>query len=175
MKLSANDERLLHRFLDGELPELEAAACRARLVAEPTLREGLQGLQQLHRVFTVSAAPGVAAPAGFTAGVLAAARRLPSREQMRQVDAEQAAVEQGLRVLCRRLLIAAAVLFSLGLAWQAGLLGDRRADTLQAAPALVQDEMERLDALIQSGAIRSGGIRAEGAPVSGPRGERHGK
>lgn len=175
MKLSATDERLLHRFLDGELPDQEAAACRTRLEsgleADAVLRQGLQELQQMRRVVAAARAPLVAAPAGFTAGVLAAARRLPSREQMQKLEVEQAAVGQGLMTLCRRLLIAAAVLFCVGLAWQSGLFGDRRADTLQAAPGDVQREMDRLDALIQSGAV----IQGAGQVGTGSRKERHGK
>jgi anti-sigma factor RsiW len=170
MNLSATDERLLHRFLDGELTEPEAAACRARLEADAAFHQGWLALEGLRRVVGAAKPASVAAPAGFTASVLAAARRLPSREQLRELEAERVAVGQGVMTLCRRLLIAAAVLFCLGLAWQSGLFGDRRDDMLQAAPGDVQREMDRLDSLIQNGAVRP-----EGATGSGSRGERQGK
>lgn len=147
MKLPASDERLLHRFLDGAMGGDEAAACRARLQAEPQLRQGLAALQQLRAAFAEARQSAAVAPAGFTAGVLAAARRLPSRDDLRDAGEWGSEAGQGLLRLCRRLLLAAAVLFGLGLLSQAGLFGDGRADTLQAGPDDVQREMDRLDSL----------------------------
>jgi anti-sigma factor RsiW len=147
MNISASDERLLHRFLDGALAGEEAVACRSRLAAEPALRQGLAGLQQLRAAFAEARQPVMAAPAGFTAGVLAAARRLPTQVELREAGDWDAVAGPGMVRLCRRLLLAAAVLFGLGLLSQSGLFGDGRADTLQAAPDEVHREMQRLDAL----------------------------
>lgn len=172
MKLSTRDLRLLHRFLDGAMGGDEVVAFRTRVEAEPQLRQELQALQQQQRAFQDARQPVVAAPAGFTAGVLAAARRLPNRTELHESEASE-----GMRRLCRRLLIAAALLFGLGLAWHVGVFGDDRADTLQAAPGDVKREMDRLDALIQAGSVPAGSVPA-GAPgeVSpGLRGERRPK
>lgn len=160
MNLSAHDERLLYRFLDGALAGAELAAVQQRLAAEPALQRALDGLREQQRAFATAGSlsagrSGGGAPAGFTAGVLAAARRLPTRLELREA-------EQGDRLLqmCRRLLIAAAILFGVGLAWQFGVVGGSRADTLQAAPDDVRREMERLDGLIQGGATGAAGAAA---------------
>ena len=156
MQLSPNDERLLYRFLDGELTADEAAACRARLESEPLLRQGLDELRDRASGFLTARAEAIAAPAGFTAGVLAAVRRLPDREALRASE-----VEPRLIVLCRRLLIAAAIVVGIGLVFHSGLFTGSSADTLQATPAEVEREMQRLDELIKSGVLESA-----------PRGER---
>ncbi len=147
MKLSTRDLQLLHRFLDDAMGGDEVVAFHARIEAEPHLRQELQALQQQQRAFQDAGRPVVAAPAGFTAGVLTAVRRLPNRTEL-----QQAQLGEGMARFCRRLLIAAALLFGLGIAWHAGVFGDDRADTLEAAPADVAREMERLDALIRAGA-----------------------
>lgn len=162
MTSSATDTRLLHRFLDGELAEAEAQALRTRLAAEPDLRAALQALQQQHQAFAAAARSGFAPSAGFTQGVLAAARRLPSRTALREAEAGE-----GLVRLCRRLLLAAVVLFGLGLLWHGGLFGGSNAP-LQAAPDEVAREMERLDAIIQAGGPKVPG--GQGAPAAGAPG-----
>lgn len=87
--------------------------------------------------------------ADFTAGVLAAARQLPTRQQLQQADEVGSAM-----VFCRRLLFAAALLGALGLLWRSGLIAvGHGADTLQAAPDDVRHEIDRLDALLRSGSL----------------------
>jgi len=144
-QVSENDQRLLYRFLDGELVADEAAACRARLEREPLLRQCLQELQDGARGFATARAETMAAPAGFNAKVLAAARRLPDRAALRESE-----LGDRMMVLCRRLLIAAAILFGIGSLWHSGLLDGRSTDSLQASPAAVEREMKRLDGVIQS-------------------------
>jgi len=156
MHASQNDERLLYRFLDGELTADEAVACRTRLEREPQLRQCLEELRNRASGFATARAEGNVAPAGFTAGVLAAVRRLPDREALRAAE-----FAPHLVVLCRRLLIAAAIVIGLGLLWQTGLFTGRSADTLQARPGEIEQEMQRLDDIIKSGILESG-----------PRGER---
>lgn len=149
MKLTHDDELLLHRFLDGEMDSAQAVAFEARLAAEPRLRRGLEDASALRAGFAAAHGGGPAPRAGFTAGVLAAARCLPSRQQLKRDE-----VAADLVRACRRVLIAAAVLFGLSLVWHAGLVNSRRSDTLQAVDSReVKQEMDRLDALIVSGAL----------------------
>lgn len=145
MSISNHDQRLLHRLLDGELPATEAAAAEARVAASSELRAWLQQQRALRAGFVAGREPARTASPGFAAGVMAAVRRLPSRPEL-------IAAQQGVDFvrLCRRILIAAAVLFAVGLAWHSGLLDSRAHDQLQAAPDEIQQEMERLDALIQA-------------------------
>lgn len=156
MQVSQNDERLLFRFLDGELSGDEAAACRARLDREPLLRQCLEELRDRASGFATARAEVRTAPAGFTSGVLAAVRQLPDRAALRASEGEPE-----LLVLCRRVLIAAALVVGIGLLWHSGLFTGRSADTLQARPGEVEREMKRLDEVVKSWMIESA-----------PRGER---
>ncbi|MBX3462214.1 MAG: hypothetical protein KF830_03510 [Planctomycetes bacterium] len=146
-----HDHRTLQRFLDGELDAAAAAAFQTRLAHDPALRQRLAEEQQWRRGFAGARAAATVPPADFATGVLAAVRRLPDRALLRQLDAQ---AEQGARSvrLCQRLLLAAAVLFGLGLLWHGGLL-DRHSDRLEAAPDEIQAELERLDARIRAGGL----------------------
>lgn len=149
MKISNHDERNLQRLIDGELPPAEAAALRARVEGEPTLRAAFAAMSELHSRFASVARSGITgAPGGFTAKVVAAARRLPDRRELEAHDVGESIVR-----VCRRLLLAAAIVCGLGAVCYSGLWrggGDHR---VEAAPDEVQKEMQRLDALIESGAI----------------------
>lgn len=145
MSLSHRDELQLQRYLDGELPPDDAAAFTARLAAEPAVRRRHDEARALRAGFAAARSEGRRAPAGFTAGVLAAARHLPAREEMQQLD-----VAAGGASFCRRMLLAAAVLGALGFLWRSGLVTDRSSDTLQATPADVQREIDRLDDLLKA-------------------------
>lgn len=151
MNLSNDDRKNLHRFLDGELDAAAAAAFRERMAADPELRGELAGERALRAGFVAARADVVVAPTGFTAGVLASVRRLPARDQIERQEVGDRVVR-----LCRRLLLAAAVLFGLGLVWHSGLF-EERADRLEAAPDEIQREMERLDALIRADSGEVGG------------------
>lgn len=140
----SNDDRLMQRYVDGELSETEAAAFAARILADNELRQRTEALEQVKLGF-VSArehATGPAvAPVGFASRVMAEVRGMPSREQMKQLDLSEGAVR-----LCRRLLLAAAVLFGLGLGWQSGIFSPNGSDKVEAAsPAEIEAEMQRLD------------------------------
>jgi len=138
----SQEERTIQRYVDGELSEADAAAFAARLLRDPALRERVSALESLRaHISTPTAA--AAPPSGFCAGVLAAVRRLPERAQLEQAEVAASAVR-----LCARVLIAAGLVFGLGLAWHAGLLDRRGSATLEAAPAAVERELERLDQLI---------------------------
>lgn len=141
----SHDDVTLQRFLDGALDAAAADAFRTRLAAEPALRQELAAAQRLRAGFVAGHADAVRAPAGFTAAVLAAARRLPDRQQLERQDL----VERVART-CRRLLLAAAVLFCAGLVSQSGLF-EGTGGKLEAAPDEIRSEMERLDARIRAG------------------------
>lgn len=153
--LPHRDELQLQRYLDGELPPDDAAACTARLAADPAFRRRHDEARALRSAFAAARGEGRRASAGFTANVLAAARRLPSREELQQHD-----VVGGGTMFCRRILLAAAVLAALGLLWRSGLVSNPGQDTLQATPDEVQREIERLDAIIKQQATNPG---AQGA------------
>jgi hypothetical protein len=143
MTLPRHDRMLLQRHLDGELEGPANAAFAARVAAEPELaqaaaveRELRAGLAAAGRVRTMRPSPS------FTANVLAAARRLPSRQLLEQQDVAAGAIS-----LCRRLLLAAAILAGLGLVWHSGLVRGAQPESLQATPGDIVREIERLDAL----------------------------
>ena len=153
MNISHDDRQNLDRLLDGELPPERAAALRARLAAEPALRTAFEERQRLRGAFASAASTrGFAAPAGFTASVLAATRGLPARREI-----EEREVADHIVRVCRRVLIAAAVVVGLGIVWQSGLWRRDHDSRLQAAPNEVEQEMNRLDALI--GADEAGGTK----------------
>jgi anti-sigma factor RsiW len=142
------DERVLQRYLDGELPADDGDFGK-RLMADPAMRERLAEAQALRAGFRAAKAPSrdaISAPAGFTAKVVAAARSLPSRQQLEQADVLQTAVR-----LCRRVLLAAALVAGAGLLWHVGLFDRGLDDTLQAAPDEIQQEMDRLDRIMLGG------------------------
>ena len=144
-----HDDLQLQRFLDGVLDPAQRAAFAARLQSEPSLQKRHDDLVKVHSVCTTAAAATVRRPrADFTAGVLAAARQLPSRQQLQQADELGTAVS-----ICRRLLLAAAILFALGLLVRSGLFVADTEQNLSASPDDVRTEMERLDALLQRGGI----------------------
>lgn len=154
MKISPEDERNLDRLQDGALAPAEAAALRARLDAEPLLRAEWAARQHFRSARAAAGATTFAAPAGFTASVLAATRRLPSRREIEEQEIGTSIVR-----ICRRILIAAAVVVGLGFAWQAGFFGGGRDSRLEASPNELQKELERLDAMIA--VDEAGGTKAK--------------
>jgi len=150
--LSAADLRQLHRFLDQELQGEALESLRHRLEADGELRRRLQELQALRGGFVAVRAERPLAPAGFAADVLAAVRS-HSLEQGWRRDV----VDDGELVrLCRRLLLAAVVLFALGLLLRSGLFGFGAPKQIEAGPPTIEREIERLDRLIRAGSAASG-------------------
>lgn len=144
MTLSQRDQILLQRYFDREMTDVEAARFRARIGEEPALRAALDELTDLRSGFAAGRAACFAAPAGFTAGVLAEVRQLPGRLELEQTERTGQAL-----VLCRRVLLAAAILFGLGLCWHAGLFAGDRTSNLEAGEA-AQQELDKLDEFARS-------------------------
>lgn len=146
-ELAPDDERLLHRFVDGELPDAAMTEFRRRLEREPELRRHVQELQSLRGCFRRDAAgaAAVTAPAGFTAGLLTTIRQRTLTQSWR----DDAGEEPQLQRLCRRLLLAAAILAALGASWHAGLFRHVAEKQVEAA-----DELRQLDALIRADSSR---------------------
>lgn len=163
----SNDDQQLQRYVDGELSETEAAAFAARMLADNELRQRVEAMEQVGMGFASArdhATGPVAASAGFTASVMSEVRRLPSREQMKQMDLSEVAVR-----LCRRLLLAAAILIGVGLGWQSGLFSPNGSDQIEAAsPAEIEAEMKRLDDMaFEASNPRNAAMDSTGAPRRG--------
>ncbi len=145
MSFSETD-KLVQRFLDGELSGSEGAAFAARMLSDSTLRKRVEGAQQIQSCFAAEASSmrrDAQPSAGFTAAVISEVRRLPSRVELQQDDLAKSAVR-----LCSRLLLAAALLIGLGLGLQAGLFDPNGSGQIEAAsPTEVDAEMQRLDGL----------------------------
>jgi hypothetical protein len=148
MTLTQRDQSLLQRHLDGELPADAAAAFAARMLAEPELARAADAARAQRAALKAAAGAGFAPSPRFAAGVLAGARALPTRQQLEQADLAATAIR-----LCRSALLAAAIVAAIGALWHAGMIGPSPADTLQAAPGAVEQEIRLLDAQIQSGAV----------------------
>lgn len=144
MNVSQRDQQLVQRHLDGELAPTERDAFHARLAAEPELRACVEAAQGMRGLFAAARSESFRPRAGFRAAVLDAVRQLPSRLQLEQADLAARSV-----AFCRRLLLAAAVLGGIGLALGSGVLGHSDSATLQADPASVQSEVERLRELVR--------------------------
>lgn len=154
MKISNEDARTLDRLLDGALAPAEATALRARIAVEPALQMAFDERQRMHEAFAAAGARTFTPPSGFTAKVLGATRRLPSRREIEEQDVGASIVR-----ICGRILIAAAVVIGLGFAWHVGIFGGCRDSRLEASPNELQKEVERLDAMIA--ADEAGGTKAK--------------
>jgi anti-sigma factor RsiW len=146
--LPQRDELQLQRYLDDRLNPAERAAFAARLLADPALQAAETAARSLRTAFAAARTEVRTPSSAFTANVLAAARRLPARHELQQADLAAGAV-----ATCRKLLLAALLLAGLGLLWHSGLAHDQEPADLQAAPGDVQREIERLDRLLESGAV----------------------
>lgn len=144
--LSRQDLLLVDRFLDGELAGEALAAARLRLEREPLLREALQQRRQMRVGFAAGREAVFAAPKGFTDGVLAAARRLPTGEAVAEVAS----------TFCRRVLWLAAAVVLGAVVWQSGLVRGCRTESLQAAPDEIQRVIDDLDAKVRMQAAQDG-------------------
>ncbi len=131
----------VQRYLDGELTAVQSAAFEQRLTVEPDLQQSVDAARAYIGMFAPERSAVVPEPSeSFQAGVLEAARRLPEQT----VSASEGDSTE-VQLLVRRILVAAVVLFSLGLLVYAGLLRRTDASDLIAAPDEMQAEMQLLD------------------------------
>jgi anti-sigma factor RsiW len=145
-EISRGDELLLDRFLDGALTAEALAECRRRLEDERALRAALRERMRLRRGFIAGRDAVFVPPAGFASRVLEATRRLPP------------AVDAGIDVIvvCRRILLAAAIVCAASLLWHSGLFVQHGDGTLQAAPDEAAEVIKALDERIQAGFTEAG-------------------
>ncbi|MBM3973573.1 MAG: hypothetical protein FJ301_05680 [Planctomycetes bacterium] len=148
MTLTQRDDSLLQRHLDGELPADAAAAFAARLLVEPELARAVDAARAQRALLRTAAGSARQPSARFAAGVVAAARQLPTRQQLEQADLVATAIR-----VCRQVLVAAAIVAAVGALWHAGMIGPTRTDTLQASPGALEQDIHQLDIRIQSGAV----------------------
>jgi len=146
-ELPDRDLQLIDRYLDGDLQGDALDALRARLVAEPRLRTGLQQRSELQRAVRASAETSFAPRAGFADRVLAASRRLPEPEVADGADLVR---------LCKSILLVAAAVFAAALLWQGAMSWGRGPESLQAAPDEAQRIVDDLDAKIRERDTGSG-------------------
>lgn len=144
MTLTHADQLQLQRYLDGELSAVGAAAFAARLQAEPELAAAAAAATPLREAFASARRTAPAAPRGFAASVAAATRQLPSRLALENLDAAA-----GIRRMCQRVLLAAAVVLVASLAVRAGWIATGFGAPLQASPDEVARELQELDSKIR--------------------------
>lgn len=143
------DHLLLQRFLDAQMDPAARAAFASRLAAEPELQQAAEAARALRAGFVAAQTLAVRPPSPtFVADVMAAVQRLPAREQLERADVAASAIR-----LCRRILLAAAILAVMGGIWYSGLVRPTAAPAVQADSSEVQREVERLDALLEGGKV----------------------
>lgn len=149
-KASVNERIAVSRYVDGEMTGDDLVSFRQRLAAEPALREIVGEAEELRSWFRRgSVRPPIPASPGFTVSVLAAARRLPTREELQAEDTNARAYENELVTCARRISSAAAVVFGLALLTFATLNLTRDANRLEAGVNERLRAMEVLDQAIR--------------------------
>jgi anti-sigma factor RsiW len=152
-----SDQLLLQRFLDDQMDPAARAAFASRMAAEPELHRAADAARSLRSGFVAAQKLDVRSPSpAFLANVMTAVQRLPTREQLERADIAASAIR-----LCRRMLLAAAILAVLGGLWYSGLVRPTAAPALQADSSDVQREVECLDALLETGAVPPPASRAK--------------
>ena len=146
---STEFDHSVQRFVDGEMAIDERAGFERRLAVEDDLRAAVDELSSLRTCFEAERAAPVPRPsAAFEARVLAEIRRAPlSREGGADSVSE---------LWARRAVVAAVFVFGIGLLVYAGLLKQVDTGRLEASPAEIQREIERLDARILRSAVEPG-------------------
>lgn len=151
MTLSPQDRLLVQRFVDGELPESQRAAVRARLDAEPALAALADELRDLREVFAAERrAPAPLASPGLATRVLAAIAQEPAPQVV-------AALEGRVVAFARAAILAAALILGVATLIFTGLLPGPDVGRLEASPDTIQRTIEELDARIKADAARRTG------------------
>jgi anti-sigma factor RsiW len=137
-RLSAADQRLAARYIDGELEPAARAAFAGRLPHEPLLRAAVDELAELRATLRALPEPP-GAPRGFAPAVLDRVRRLPSPVQLQADELEVVRVAHWL-LLAAGLILGASLLIVSGLLRP---LGDGR---LEAAKEELKQIVEQIHA-----------------------------
>jgi anti-sigma factor RsiW len=138
-RIGSADERLLHCFLDRELPPHELRAFEQRLEREPELARALEELRSLRRLFRT---PAPEVPVGLTDRVLAAVRSAPFAAG--PFPSGVGRELQDVARCSRRILLAAALLVAGALALLASSWSGRDPARLEASPDELQSLIERV-------------------------------
>ena len=146
MSVKDRDFRLLSRYVDGEMGDVERVRFEERLTGEPELRAALEEIEAGRDWFRAGRShegATVTAPAGFSERVLREARRLPeageSHEAGQDLDARRVST------LVRRLTLAALLILGAAIVFTAILWKQGDPSELQASPGEIQKELEQLD------------------------------
>ena len=141
------DEMLVQRHADGELNGAARDRLQARLLVEPELQRMLEEAEGTRALFRRSAAgaPDPLPTPGFAERVLQRARRLPTGEELEDLES---AVRAGDLLFARRLLVAALVLVGALVAFGAGLITVAEPDSLEATPDEISAQIRELDEAI---------------------------
>lgn len=145
--LNDADRQSAMRFVDDEMSSDECQKFEARLAKEPALAAVVDDYRGLQSAFVAEPAPQPSA--GFFERVQreVAAGGPRDGDLMTEGDAVPASLHD-FEALCRRLIVAAALLIGLGLLVWGGLIRSADSGKLEASPAEMRQEMERLDALL---------------------------
>ena len=148
-------QKVLDRILRG-VPEDERASFLRRLEREPGLQAAVSELEELRAWFGGDRGQSpMPASRGFSASVLAAARRLPTREELRELDIQERDDQTDLVNYARRISFAAAML--IGVALLLFVTAQVSVTTqVEATPLRVEQTMERLDEAIRAESERAG-------------------
>lgn len=145
-------ETELQRYVDHELNDPERTAFEAKLLRDPALRDEVDGLRALRKVFRASAEETAPQPsAGFRARVLARAATAAELESVTTAaGSDTDSLLNPLLVWAKRSLIAAAVIAGLSLLVLSGALRSADSGRLEASEADVQKAMAELDAQMRA-------------------------
>ena len=150
-KRSEEDERLVSRYVDGELSESARAEFEARMRADPLLREAVAAQRGVRDWFAdvehdPSGHDTPRASRDFADRVMSEARRLPPRQALLQELGVEGEVEARQRVELstgRRLVIAAMLILSASLLFAAQLIRRTDARYLEAVDQRRIEEIDR--------------------------------
>ncbi len=151
MKPKESNEILAARYVDGEMSADEGHSFQKRLAREPGLQASVHKVEEVRAWFRRSRHQPLIPPNPlFTGSVIAAARRLPTRDELLAQDIQEHDYESELVTYARRISLAAAVVFGLCLLLFGTLQVQPDAAQLVASPDRVRLEMERLDRAIRA-------------------------
>ena len=141
-RLQKNDELLVARYVDGEMPDAARRDFEQRLRSEAALERAVAAAREHSALLRATAERPVAAPAGFASSVLDSVRRMPSREELVRLTEHEASIDETLR-FARRILMAAVLLFGFAVLFGLGLFIGADNDKLEAGD--LEQRMHELD------------------------------